>query len=282
MCELKWWHSIPHPSLKLNLSDWLTQWWRPFEVLVSFTRMSIESIHWISPRMEKHWSAVVMMIPLSSMIVKRERRSTNHRLVLWTFSRSRAKKNLNSKKYGVDLIHFSHTTDNVIHSSTKIDGKSLLGFSLQRKRDLLDTIRFLSLHDNKYIRYFPGHVKKWGMKGVKIFSKCSSRVISLSMSPVDDLFLSTSLDSTLRIWDLKSTTCAVSSRRPFFLQMSNLVFSQGLMHLNGRPVANFDPEVRRWWSVQMYVTFSFSRVLSLLLASLLKRLNYTIFDRSTK
>ena len=24
-----------------------------------------------------------------------------------------------------------------------------------------DTIRYLSLHDNKYIRYFPGHTKKW-------------------------------------------------------------------------------------------------------------------------
>lgn len=26
---------------------------------------------------------------------------------------------------------------------------------------VLDTIRFLSLHDNKYIRYFPGHVRKY-------------------------------------------------------------------------------------------------------------------------
>lgn len=25
---------------------------------------------------------------------------------------------------------------------------------------LADTIRYLSLHDNKYIRYFPGHTKK--------------------------------------------------------------------------------------------------------------------------
>jgi len=103
------------------------------------------------------------------------------------------KKTLNSKKYGVDLIRFTHATNTVIHSSTKID----------------DTIRFLSLHDNKYIRYFPGHVRK---------------VITLSMSPVDDIFLSGSLDNTIRLWDLKSANCA------------------GLMHLNGRPVANFDPE----------------------------------------
>jgi len=36
----------------------------------------------------------------------------------------RAKKTLNSKKYGVDLIRFTHATNTVIHSSTKIDGKS--------------------------------------------------------------------------------------------------------------------------------------------------------------
>lgn len=28
---------------------------------------------------------------------------------------------------------------------------------------LEDTIRYLSLHDNKYIRYFPGHSKRWAL-----------------------------------------------------------------------------------------------------------------------
>lgn len=36
------------------------------------------------------------------------------------------------------------------------------------------------------------------------------RVIALSMSPVDDIFLSGSLDNTIRLWDLKSANCAVS------------------------------------------------------------------------
>jgi COMPASS component SWD2 len=119
--------------------------------------------------------------------------SDDDSIVIYDCQAGSAKKTLNSKKYGVDLIRFTHATNTVIHSSTKID----------------DTIRFLSLHDNKYIRYFPGHVKK---------------VITLSMSPVDDIFLSGSLDNTIRLWDLKSANCA------------------GLMHLNGRPVANFDPE----------------------------------------
>ncbi|EPB69905.1 hypothetical protein ANCCEY_10996, partial [Ancylostoma ceylanicum] len=30
---------------------------------------------------------------------------------------------VNSKKYGVDLIRFSHNTSNAIHCSTKVDGK---------------------------------------------------------------------------------------------------------------------------------------------------------------
>jgi WD40 repeat protein len=50
------------------------------------------------------------------------------------------------------------------------------------------------------------------------------RVVALSMSPVDDMFLSGSLDKTLRLWDLRSPNC------------------QGLMHLTSRPVAAFDPE----------------------------------------
>ncbi len=51
-----------------------------------------------------------------------------------------------------------------------------------------------------------------------------NRVVTLSMSPADDMFLSGSLDKTLRLWDLRSPNC------------------QGLMHLTSRPVAAFDPE----------------------------------------
>ena len=57
--------------------------------------------------------------------------------------------------------------------------------------------------------YFPGHSKK---------------VTCLCMSPADDLFISGSLDRTLRLWDLRSNNC------------------QGLMNLPSRPVAAFDPE----------------------------------------
>ncbi|XP_071512077.1 WD repeat-containing protein 82-like [Diadema setosum] len=119
--------------------------------------------------------------------------SEDDSIVIYDCLEGKPKRTLYSKKYGVDLIRFTHAQNTVIYTSNKVD----------------DTIRYLSLHDNKYLRYFPGHTKK---------------VVSLSMSPIDDSFLSGSLDKTIRLWDLRSPSC------------------QGLMHLQGRPVASFDPE----------------------------------------
>lgn len=119
--------------------------------------------------------------------------SDDDSVVIYDCLEGKPKRTLNSKKYGVSNIRYTHTTTTVIHTSTKVD----------------DTIRYLSLHDNKYVRYFIGHNKK---------------VVTLSMSPVDDCFISGSLDKTIRVWDLRSPNC------------------QGLMHVSGRPVASFDPE----------------------------------------
>ncbi|KAF9484329.1 WD40 repeat-like protein [Pholiota conissans] len=85
-------------------------------------------------------------------------------------------KTLYSKKYGVDLPRFTHKNSAIIYASTKED----------------DTIRYHSLHDNKYLQYFRGH------KG---------KVVSLEVSPIDDGFMSGSLDKTVRLWDLRTPTC---------------------------------------------------------------------------
>ncbi|XP_030275242.1 twinfilin-2b isoform X3 [Sparus aurata] len=115
-------------------------------------------------------------------------------IVLYDMREGKHTRTLFSKKYGVDLIRYTHgDTHTVIYSSNKQD----------------DTIRYLSLMDNKFIRYFPGH---------------TARVIALSMSPVDDTFISGSLDKTIRIWDLRSQNC------------------QGLTNPLGKPVCSFDPE----------------------------------------
>jgi len=119
--------------------------------------------------------------------------SDDDSIVLYSCFEGVKKNQTFSKKYGVDLIRFTHDSNTAVHASTKVD----------------DTIRYLSLHDNKYIRYFRDHTKQ---------------VTCLSMSPTEDLFISGSLDRTLRLWDVRSNNC------------------QGLMNLPSRPVAAFDPE----------------------------------------
>lgn len=112
-------------------------------------------------------------------------------------------KTLYSKKYGVDLPRFTHSKTAVIHASTKED----------------DTIRYHSLHDNKYLQYFKGH---------------KARVVSLEMSPVDDGFMSGSMDKTVRLWDLRAPTCRgllnVPSIPIVAYDVSGLVFAVAVNH----------------------------------------------------
>jgi len=83
------------------------------------------------------------------------------------------KKSVFSKKYGCHLARFTHRSTNCVYASTKDD----------------DSLRYLSLHDNQFVRYFRGHKNK---------------VISLEVSPVDDTLISSAMDRTVRIWDLRS------------------------------------------------------------------------------
>ena len=53
----------------------------------------------------------------------------------------------------------------------------------------IDTIRYLSSHDNSYIRYFRGH---------------TGPVTALTLSPASDHFLSCGQDNTVRLWALNS------------------------------------------------------------------------------
>eukprot|EP00088_Acartia_fossae_P067697 TRINITY_DN8477_c0_g5_i1.p1 TRINITY_DN8477_c0_g5~~TRINITY_DN8477_c0_g5_i1.p1 ORF type:complete len:319 (-),score=63.75 TRINITY_DN8477_c0_g5_i1:368-1324(-) len=119
--------------------------------------------------------------------------SADDQIIIYDCEKGTQKKTINSKKYGVDLVQFCSHKGQAVHASTKEN----------------DIIRYISLAENKYIRYFAGHNKK---------------VVTLCMNPSDDTFLSGSLDKTIRLWDLRSNNC------------------QGLMNLSGRPVAAFDPE----------------------------------------
>ncbi|CCM04977.1 uncharacterized protein FIBRA_07175 [Fibroporia radiculosa] len=125
-------------------------------------------------------------------------------------------KTLYSKKYGVDLPRFTHKNTAIVHASTKED----------------DTVRYHSLHDNKYLQYFKGH------KG---------RVVSLEVSPVDDGFMSGSMDKTVRLWDLRTPTCRGLLNLPstpiVAYDASGLVFATGVNHYSRILLydqANFD------------------------------------------
>jgi len=103
-------------------------------------------------------------------------------------------KQLPAKKYGASQIRFTHDNKSVIHASNV---------------EWSDDIRYLSLHDLRYLRYFKGHRKA---------------VVSMAMSPASDHFTSGSLDGTVRFWDVRVPQC------------------QGLIRTRARrPVVAYDP-----------------------------------------
>jgi hypothetical protein len=76
-------------------------------------------------------------------------------IIIYDCERGTNKRTLNSKKYGVDLIHFTQHKNNVVHASTKEN----------------DIIRYLNVEGNKYISYFrfvvvrvAGHSRKKSSK----------------------------------------------------------------------------------------------------------------------
>ena len=90
------------------------------------------------------------------------------------------------KKYGVELVRFTHHEQSVLCTSRP--STSLAAAHPTTAHD----IRYLSLFDNQYLRFFTGH---------------EARVTALSMSYTDDRFLSASVDGTVRIWSLQQPKC---------------------------------------------------------------------------
>ncbi|KAG7026742.1 Protein ANTHESIS POMOTING FACTOR 1 [Cucurbita argyrosperma subsp. argyrosperma] len=103
-------------------------------------------------------------------------------------------KTINSKKYGVDLVCFTSHPTTVIYSS---------------KNGWDESLRLLSLNDNKYLRYFKGH---------------HDRVVSLSLCARKECFISGSLDQTVLLWDQRAEKC------------------QGLLRVQGKPTTAYDEQ----------------------------------------
>ncbi|KAJ4962956.1 hypothetical protein NE237_022895 [Protea cynaroides] len=120
--------------------------------------------------------------------------SDDESIRLYDVSTANCLKTINSKKYGVDLVCFTSHPTTVIYSS---------------KNGWDESLRLLSLHDNKYLRYFKGH---------------HDRVVSLSLCPRKECFISGSLDRTVLLWDQRAEKC------------------QGLLHVQGRPAISYDEQ----------------------------------------
>ncbi|KAL4577707.1 hypothetical protein LXL04_013818 [Taraxacum kok-saghyz] len=74
--------------------------------------------------------------------------SDDESIRLYDVSNATCLKTINSKKYGVDLVSFTSHPTTVIYSS---------------KNGWDESLRLLSLHDNKYLRYFKGHHDRHGL-----------------------------------------------------------------------------------------------------------------------
>jgi len=104
---------------------------------------------------------------------------TNESINLYDTYKGSFLKPIYSKKYGCHLAKFTHEQKNCVYASTKED----------------NTIRYLSLYNNSYIRYFKGH------KGL---------ITSLEVSPINNVIASASLDNTVKLWDLRSSSPQMS------------------------------------------------------------------------
>ncbi|XP_010453576.1 PREDICTED: WD repeat-containing protein 82 [Camelina sativa] len=101
------------------------------------------------------------------------------------------------KKHGTDRVCFTHHPSSLICSSR---------YNLESTGE---SLRYLSMYDNRILRYFKGQ---------------KDRVVSLCMSPINDSFMSGSLDRSVRLWDLRVNAC------------------QGILHLRGRPAVAYDQQ----------------------------------------
>lgn len=93
------------------------------------------------------------------------------------------KKKILMKTHGIGLVKFTHHESCVLVTSERNT----------------HAIRYVSIIDNKYLRFFKAH---------------NARVVSISMSPVNDHFLSASVDGMIYLWDLASPKQVAMLRLP--------------------------------------------------------------------
>ena len=107
-------------------------------------------------------------------------------------------KTLYSKKYGCSGVRFTHSSEAILYASKPKGGSG----DEKKAADALvndHAVRYHCIHDNTYLRYFRGH---------------TDQVVDISVSPRTDQFLTSSVDGTTRMWDLRSPSCAAIIKIP--------------------------------------------------------------------
>jgi len=84
-----------------------------------------------------------------------------------------------SKRYGVDLVKFTHHNKCILAAS---------------KRDNHYRIMYWSLHDNNILCSFIGH---------------TDSITSIDLNPADSTFVSQSKDNTTRVWEYEKKQCKI-------------------------------------------------------------------------
>ncbi|KAL5557822.1 hypothetical protein UlMin_034033 [Ulmus minor] len=99
---------------------------------------------------------------------------------LYDIANAKLLKTTYHKKHGADRICFTHHPSSVICSSKyNLDSTG-------------ESLWYLSMYDNRCLRYFKGH---------------KDRIVSFCMSLVNDCFMSSSLDHSVRIWNFRVNAC---------------------------------------------------------------------------
>ncbi|KAG2454675.1 hypothetical protein HYH02_000514 [Chlamydomonas schloesseri] len=121
---------------------------------------------------------------------------------LYDVARGTQQESVSSRKYGVQNICFTHSPDCVVYASRKPGAPSIKPLDAH-------ALRYHTLHNNTYIRYFHGH---------------TAQVNSMCMSPKNDTFISAASDKTVRLWDVRTNIC------------------QGCLQVPGNPTATIDQQ----------------------------------------
>ncbi|KER27446.1 hypothetical protein T265_05487 [Opisthorchis viverrini] len=132
--------------------------------------------------------------------------SDDDQMVIYDCTSGTPKRTLNSKKYGVNLIQFTHSPTTAIPSD----------IFLYMTTNIFVTSKAIPKSEQPFVIYRFNH----------------SRVVSLCMSPIDDTFLSGAMDCTIRLWDLRSPNCHgvmhVSGRPCAAFDPEGLIFAAGI------------------------------------------------------